>query len=273
MKLLQNKRDMHLKHMKQEIAQFLQAGQEPIARIRVSFLISPHLIITFTSCNVVFFLTIDMRYQVEHVIREMNLWAAYEILELFCEFVLARVPILESQKWVFGVLICYLSFTKWFLCVLFGIVMELGNARESWEKLLLALSLLLRGALKCLIFFSLRIFSVPNMGKSLSWFLLSSVLILVSIVQLIILASFLFMFEFRSWMKWFLTSWIVLLFMSRSLKSFLLQVRPERQGSRFWRKLPRSTVWIGTLLPLKPSSWRATKTYWYLFLNSVLKEC
>lgn len=98
MKLLQNKRDMHLKHMKQEIAQFLQAGQEPIARIRVSFLISPHLIITFTSCNVVFFLTIDMRYQVEHVIREMNLWAAYEILELFCEFVLARVPILESQK-------------------------------------------------------------------------------------------------------------------------------------------------------------------------------
>uniref|UniRef100_A0A1J3JJI7 IST1-like protein n=1 Tax=Noccaea caerulescens TaxID=107243 RepID=A0A1J3JJI7_NOCCA len=69
MKLLQNKRDMQLKHMKKEIAQFLQAGQEPIARIRV-----------------------------EHVIREMNLWAAYEILELFCEFVLARVPILESQK-------------------------------------------------------------------------------------------------------------------------------------------------------------------------------
>ncbi|KAG7592986.1 Vacuolar protein sorting-associated protein Ist1 [Arabidopsis thaliana x Arabidopsis arenosa] len=69
MKLLQNKRDMQLKHMKKEIAQFLQAGQEPIARIRV-----------------------------EHVIREMNLWAAYEILELFCEFILARVPILESEK-------------------------------------------------------------------------------------------------------------------------------------------------------------------------------
>ncbi|ANM58123.1 Regulator of Vps4 activity in the MVB pathway protein [Arabidopsis thaliana] len=69
MKLLQNKRDMQLKHMKKEIAHFLQAGQEPIARIRV-----------------------------EHVIREMNLWAAYEILELFCEFILARVPILESEK-------------------------------------------------------------------------------------------------------------------------------------------------------------------------------
>ncbi|XP_031741437.1 IST1 homolog isoform X2 [Cucumis sativus] len=35
---------------------------------------------------------------VEHVIREQNIWAAYEILELFCEFVLARVPIIESQR-------------------------------------------------------------------------------------------------------------------------------------------------------------------------------
>lgn len=34
----------------------------------------------------------------EHIIREQNIWAAYEILELFCEFVLARVPIIESQK-------------------------------------------------------------------------------------------------------------------------------------------------------------------------------
>ncbi|XP_038875452.1 IST1 homolog [Benincasa hispida] len=68
-KLLQNKRDLQLKHMRKEIAQFLQTGQQPIARIRV-----------------------------EHVIREQNVWAAYEILELFCEFVLARVPIIESQR-------------------------------------------------------------------------------------------------------------------------------------------------------------------------------
>lgn len=68
-KLLQNKRDLQLKHMRKEIAQFLQTGQEPIAQIRV-----------------------------EHVIREQNIWAAYEILELFCEFVLARVPIIESQR-------------------------------------------------------------------------------------------------------------------------------------------------------------------------------
>ncbi|KAK9676203.1 hypothetical protein RND81_11G061100 [Saponaria officinalis] len=68
-KLLQNRRDAQLKQMRKEIAQFLQTGQEAIARIRV-----------------------------EHVIREQNIWAAYEILEMFCEFVLARVPILESQR-------------------------------------------------------------------------------------------------------------------------------------------------------------------------------
>ncbi|XP_057961987.1 uncharacterized protein LOC131153591 [Malania oleifera] len=68
-KLVQNKRIVQLKQMRKEIAQFLQTGQEAIARIRV-----------------------------EHVIREQNLWAAYEILELFCEFVLARVPIIENQR-------------------------------------------------------------------------------------------------------------------------------------------------------------------------------
>ncbi|XXG73643.1 hypothetical protein AAC387_Pa07g2526 [Persea americana] len=68
-KFLRNKREVQLKKMRQEIAQFLQTGQEAIARIRV-----------------------------EHIIREMNILAAYEILELFCEFVLARVPILETKK-------------------------------------------------------------------------------------------------------------------------------------------------------------------------------
>ncbi|KAL7132492.1 hypothetical protein ABFS83_12G077400 [Erythranthe nasuta] len=68
-KLLQNKRDLQTKLMRKEIAEFLRAGQEAIARIRV-----------------------------EHVIREQNTWEAYEILELFCEFVLARVPILESKR-------------------------------------------------------------------------------------------------------------------------------------------------------------------------------
>ncbi|XP_074274867.1 uncharacterized protein LOC141598933 [Silene latifolia] len=68
-KLLKNRRDAQLKQMRKEIALFLQSGQEAIARIRV-----------------------------EHVIREQNTLAAYEIIEMFCEFVLARVPILESQR-------------------------------------------------------------------------------------------------------------------------------------------------------------------------------
>ncbi|KAK1324591.1 hypothetical protein QJS10_CPA01g01460 [Acorus calamus] len=68
-KLLRNKREVQLKQMRKEIAQFLLTGQESIARIRV-----------------------------EHVIREQNILAAYEVLELFCEFVHARVPILETQR-------------------------------------------------------------------------------------------------------------------------------------------------------------------------------
>ncbi|WOK92449.1 hypothetical protein Cni_G01140 [Canna indica] len=68
-KLLRNKRELQLKHMRKEICQYIQTGQEAIARIRV-----------------------------EYIIREQNILAAYEIIELFCEFVLARVPILETQR-------------------------------------------------------------------------------------------------------------------------------------------------------------------------------
>lgn len=41
------------------------------------------------SCNV---------KQVEHIIREQNIMAAYDILELFCELVAVRLPIIEGQK-------------------------------------------------------------------------------------------------------------------------------------------------------------------------------
>uniref|UniRef100_A0ACD5VIE6 Uncharacterized protein n=1 Tax=Avena sativa TaxID=4498 RepID=A0ACD5VIE6_AVESA len=68
-KLLRNRREMQLINMRKEMVQYLQTGQESIARIRV-----------------------------EHIIREQNILAAYEIVELFCEFVLARVPIVEVQK-------------------------------------------------------------------------------------------------------------------------------------------------------------------------------
>lgn len=75
------------------------------------------------------------------------------------------------------------------------ISIPIGNARESWERLLLASSLLLQGALKCLTFFKLRISLVQNMEKNLSWFLLSSVPILVSIVLLVYLGATFFLFS------------------------------------------------------------------------------
>jgi vacuolar protein sorting-associated protein IST1 len=36
--------------------------------------------------------------QVEHVIREENIMAAYDILELFCELIVVRLPIIDSQR-------------------------------------------------------------------------------------------------------------------------------------------------------------------------------
>ncbi|KAH8933157.1 hypothetical protein BDL97_18G015500 [Sphagnum fallax] len=68
-KLLRNKRDLQIKQLRKEIAQLLTTGQEPSARIRV-----------------------------EHIFREENLLAAYDVLELFCELVTVRLPIIESQK-------------------------------------------------------------------------------------------------------------------------------------------------------------------------------
>ncbi|KAH7441693.1 hypothetical protein KP509_03G049300 [Ceratopteris richardii] len=68
-KLLRNKRDMQLRQMRRELGQLLQAKQDLTARIRV-----------------------------EHVFREQNIMAAYEIIELFCELLVVRLPILESQR-------------------------------------------------------------------------------------------------------------------------------------------------------------------------------
>ncbi|KAL4197661.1 hypothetical protein AMTRI_Chr04g189400 [Amborella trichopoda] len=68
-KLLRNKREVLLKQMRREIAKLLETGQEATARIRV-----------------------------EHIIREENVMAAHEIIELFCELIVVRLPIIETQK-------------------------------------------------------------------------------------------------------------------------------------------------------------------------------
>lgn len=58
-----------MKQMRRDLAQLLESGQDQTARIRV-----------------------------EHVVREEKMMAAYELVELFCELIAARLPIIESQK-------------------------------------------------------------------------------------------------------------------------------------------------------------------------------
>ncbi|KAL2930035.1 IST1-like protein [Bienertia sinuspersici] len=68
-KLMKNKKDVQLKQLKREVAHLLESGQDQTARIRV-----------------------------EHVVREEKMIDAYEMIEIYCELVVARLPIIESQK-------------------------------------------------------------------------------------------------------------------------------------------------------------------------------
>ncbi|XP_058090724.1 uncharacterized protein LOC131237091 isoform X2 [Magnolia sinica] len=68
-KLLRNKREMQVKQMRRDVALLLQSGQDATARIRV-----------------------------EHVIREQNIMAANEIIELFCELVVVRLSVIAKQR-------------------------------------------------------------------------------------------------------------------------------------------------------------------------------
>lgn len=66
---MRNRKELQLKQMRRDIAKLLETGQEATARIRV-----------------------------EHIIRDENMMAAQEILELFCELIAVRLPIIESQR-------------------------------------------------------------------------------------------------------------------------------------------------------------------------------
>ncbi|CAN1340742.1 IST1-like protein [Linum perenne] len=68
-KLLRNKRDVQLRQLKREVAQLLAAGHDRTARIRV-----------------------------EHVVNEEKTMAAYELIEIYCELIVARLNMIESQK-------------------------------------------------------------------------------------------------------------------------------------------------------------------------------
>ncbi|XP_022842914.1 uncharacterized protein LOC111366373 isoform X3 [Olea europaea var. sylvestris] len=69
LKLLRNKKEVQVKQMKRELAQLLESGNIQTARIRV-----------------------------EHVVREEKMMAAYDLVEIYCELTVTRMPIIESQK-------------------------------------------------------------------------------------------------------------------------------------------------------------------------------
>ncbi|KAM0011226.1 putative vacuolar protein sorting-associated protein Ist1 [Helianthus debilis subsp. tardiflorus] len=68
-KLLRNKREVVVRQMRRDIALLLQSGQDATARIRV-----------------------------EHVMREQNILAANEFIELFCELIVQRLTIIAKQR-------------------------------------------------------------------------------------------------------------------------------------------------------------------------------
>ncbi|KAG9147334.1 hypothetical protein Leryth_025199 [Lithospermum erythrorhizon] len=69
LKLMRNKKEVQVKQYRREVAQLLESGQDSTARIKV-----------------------------EHVVREEKMMAAYELISLYSELVMTRMPIIESQK-------------------------------------------------------------------------------------------------------------------------------------------------------------------------------
>ncbi|KAL9224267.1 hypothetical protein vseg_000323 [Gypsophila vaccaria] len=68
-KLMKNKKDAQMRQIRREVSQLLLNKQDQTARLRV-----------------------------EHVVREEKMLAAYEMIEIYCELIVARLPIIESQK-------------------------------------------------------------------------------------------------------------------------------------------------------------------------------
>ncbi|PWA80394.1 vacuolar protein sorting-associated protein Ist1 [Artemisia annua] len=68
-KLMRNKKGAQVIQMRKEIAQLLAAGNDRTARIRVA-----------------------------HLIREEKMIGAYDLIEIYCELIVERLPIIESQK-------------------------------------------------------------------------------------------------------------------------------------------------------------------------------
>ncbi|CAN6912426.1 hypothetical protein Bca4012_087084 [Brassica carinata] len=69
LKILKNKKDTQIKQLRRELAQLLESGQIQTALIRV-----------------------------EHVVREEKTVAAYELVSIYCELIVVRLGVIDSQK-------------------------------------------------------------------------------------------------------------------------------------------------------------------------------
>ncbi|CDY43502.1 BnaA01g07420D [Brassica napus] len=69
LKILKNKKDTQIKQLRRELAQLLESGQTQTALIRV-----------------------------EHVVREEKTVAAYELVGIYCELIVVRLGVIDSQK-------------------------------------------------------------------------------------------------------------------------------------------------------------------------------
>ncbi|CAH8286486.1 unnamed protein product [Eruca vesicaria subsp. sativa] len=103
-KLLRHKRQAVVKQMRRDIALLLQSGQDATARIRV-----------------------------EHVIREQNILAANEIIELFCELIVSRLTIITKQRE------CPVDLKEGIASLIFAAprcseIPELGDLKDIFEK-------------------------------------------------------------------------------------------------------------------------------------------
>ncbi|XP_024967112.1 uncharacterized protein LOC112506979 isoform X4 [Cynara cardunculus var. scolymus] len=103
-KLMKNKKGVQINQMKRDLSQLLDTGQDRTARIRV-----------------------------EHVIREEKMVAAYELIEIYCELIVSRMPIIESQK------ICPMDLKEAVTSVIFAAprcsdISELSDIRKHFTR-------------------------------------------------------------------------------------------------------------------------------------------
>ncbi|KAI3808367.1 hypothetical protein L1987_24316 [Smallanthus sonchifolius] len=103
-KLLRNKRQVVVRQMRRDIALLLQSGEDATARIRV-----------------------------EHVMREQNILAANEFIELFCELIVQRLTIIAKQRE------CPADLKEGISSLIFAAprcseIPELGALRDIFEK-------------------------------------------------------------------------------------------------------------------------------------------